>query len=114
MQLLDNIDVVIGPSDDGGYYLVAARQAVSKMFSGIHWGTEEVLPKTLQALRVTPTSFRLLKRDFDLDRPEDLRRVGQMAARGKLRAPALTRWLRESSRLPKPNLPHKKRRLGLG
>jgi len=96
LQLLDKTDVVLGPSEDGGYYLVAARQAVSKMFSGIHWGTVEVLPKTLRALRAMRTSFHLLKRDFDLDRPEDLRRVKQKAARGKLRASELQRWLRKN------------------
>jgi len=93
LHLLDKSDVVLGPSEDGGYYLIAARQVVPKMFSGIHWGTIEVLPKTLRALRATRTSFRLLKRDFDLDRPEDLRRVARMAARGKLRAPALAKLL---------------------
>jgi rSAM/selenodomain-associated transferase 1 len=114
LQLLDKIDVVLGPSEDGGYYLVAARQAVSKMFSGIHWGTVEVLAKTLRALRATRTSFRLLKRDFDLDRPEDLRRVARMAARGKLRAPKLARLLRESSHHLKPNRRNKTRRPGRG
>jgi len=112
LHLLDKTDVVLGPSEDGGYYLVAARQVVSKMFSGIHWGTVEVLPKTLRALRATRTSFRLLQRDFDLDRPEDLRRVQRMAARGKLRAPTLTKWVRESSRRLRPNHRNKRRRPG--
>ncbi len=114
LQLLDKTDVVLGPSEDGGYYLVAARQVVSKMFSRIHWGTVEVRPKTLRALRATRTSFRLLKRDFDLDRPVDLRRVQRMAARGTLRAPALTRWVRESSRLLKLNRRNKRPRPGRG
>jgi hypothetical protein len=37
----------------------------------------------------------LLPRDFDLDRPEDLRRVMRMPARGKLRAPALAQFVRK-------------------
>lgn len=93
LQLLDKSEIVLGPSEDGGYYLIAARQVVPKIFSGIRWGTPEVFPKTLQALRATRTTFRLLKRDFDLDRPEELLRVRRMAARGALKAPQLNWWL---------------------
>jgi hypothetical protein len=114
LRLLDKTDVVLGPSEDGGYYLIAARQAIHQIFLKIQWGTAEVLPKTLRALRATRTTFRLLKRDFDLDRPGDLRRVQRMAARGKLRAPALTKWVRESSRHLKPNRRNKTRRPGRG
>jgi len=112
LRKLDRAEVVLGPSEDGGYYLVAAQKVVPKMFAGIHWGTSEVLPKTVRALRATRTNFQLLRRDFDLDRPEDLRRVKRMAARKKLRTPALAACIRKSSRRPKPNLPHKKRQLG--
>jgi rSAM/selenodomain-associated transferase 1 len=114
LHLLDKTDVVLGPSEDGGYYLIAARRIVAESFSRIPWGTAAVLPKTLRALRATRTSFRLLQRDFDLDRPGDLRRVAQRAARGTLRAPALTRWVRESSRLLKLNRRNKRPRPGRG
>ncbi len=114
LQLLDKTDVALGPSEDGGYYLIAARRIVSDIFSQIPWGTAAVLPKTLRALRATRTPFRLLQRDFDLDRPEDLRRVKRMAARGKLRAPQLTKWVRESTRLLKPNRRNKTQRPGRG
>ncbi len=99
LRLLDKAEVVLGPSEDGGYYLIAARQIVPKMFSGIHWGTAEVLPKTLRALRATRTKFKLLQRDFDLDRPEDLRRVARMAARGKLHTTKLSKLLRQMKML---------------
>jgi glycosyltransferase A (GT-A) superfamily protein (DUF2064 family) len=133
LRLLDKAEVVIGPSEDGGYYLVAARKVIPKMFEGIRWGTSEVLPKTVKALRATRTKFRLLRSDFDLDRPEDLRRVARMAAGGRLQSSALKRWLRskyltsiaptsrgdgtwatKSSRRREPNRPSKKRRPGRG
>jgi hypothetical protein len=110
LRLLDKTEVVLGPSEDGGYYLIAARKMVANIFSQIQWGTAKVMPKTLRALRATRTTFRLLKRDFDLDQPEDLRRVAKMAARGKLRAPQLARWVRESSRHLIPNRRNKKQR----
>ena len=114
LRKLEKSQVVIGPSEDGGYYLIAARQVVPKIFAGILWGTSDVLPKTSQALRATRTKFHLLRSDFDLDRPEDLRRVVRMAARGRLRAPQLKRWIRESSRRLKPDRRNKKQRPGRG
>jgi rSAM/selenodomain-associated transferase 1 len=94
LRLLDKTDIVLGPSEDGGYYLIAARQNVPALFSGVHWGTAKVFSETSRTLRATRTSFRLLQRDFDLDRPGDLRRVQRMAARCKLRPKALGQWLR--------------------
>jgi rSAM/selenodomain-associated transferase 1 len=113
-RLLDKSQIVLGPSEDGGYYLIAARQVVPKIFSGIRWGTATVLARTLRALQATRTAFRLLKRDFDLDRPVDLRRVERMAARDKLHTPALAAWVRESSRLLKPNRWNKRQPPGRG
>ena len=101
LQLLDNTEIVLGPSEDGGYYLIASRRTVSEIFSQIHWGTAEVMTQTLRALRAPRTAYRLLKRDFDLDRPEDLRRVARMAARGTLHAPALAKLLRPR-KMPAP------------
>jgi len=52
-QALDELmahDVVIGPSDDGGYYLIGARVPVPELFVDVHWSTAEVLPTTLQRL----------------------------------------------------------------
>lgn len=92
-ELLDRAEVVLGPTEDGGYYLVAARRHVPEMFRGIRWGTSRVLRQTLRALRAAGVSYRLLPRDFDLDRPEDLRRVAGLLRKRKIRAPELKRWI---------------------
>ena len=112
IKLLDKAAIVLGPCADGGYYLIAVRQAVPAIFSKIRWGTAVVLQQTLRALRSARTTFHLLKRDFDLDRPEDLQRVERLAERKKLRAPALARWLRESSHRQEPRRQNKKRQPG--
>jgi hypothetical protein len=91
--LLDRADVVLGPTGDGGYYLVGARRLVPEMFRGIRWGTSQVLAQTKAALRKAGASFRLLPRDFDLDRPADLRRLAGLLRRGAIRAPALKQWI---------------------
>src|SRR2546422_1752357 len=41
-------DVVVGPSDDGGYYLIGVRQAWPALFDAMPWSTAEVLPETLR------------------------------------------------------------------
>lgn len=90
---LDGNDAVLGPSADGGYYLVAARRLVPEMFRGIGWGKATVLASTRLALERAGVSYRLLPRDFDLDRPADLDRARAMLRQGPWRAPHLAAWV---------------------
>jgi rSAM/selenodomain-associated transferase 1 len=75
LEELERADVVLGPSRDGGYYAVGARRAAPEVFTGIDWGTESVLDQTLAAARCSGITTRLLPVWYDLDRPEDLRRL---------------------------------------
>jgi uncharacterized protein len=75
-QALDELmahDVVIGPSDDGGYYLIGARVEVPELFAGVHWSTSEVLATTLE--RLAGRSHALLPAWHDVDAVEDLERL---------------------------------------
>jgi rSAM/selenodomain-associated transferase 1 len=94
LRLLDSVDVALGPAADGGYYLVGARRVVSQMFRGIPWSTSQVCNATRRALETSRTSFRLLPRDFDLDRPDDLKKIAERLEANPTAAPALERWLR--------------------
>ena|SRR5580700_2043724 len=82
-------DVVIGPAEDGGYYLLGMRKMVAEIFQGIPWGTERVLELTLEVIAEQKVRGKLLRRDFDLDRPEDLKRAAGMLKRRPRVAPAL-------------------------
>ena len=66
-------DLVLGPSIDGGYYLIAMRGKVFEVFSGVDWGTDKVLYETLQRVKEGSFSFDLLPVWYDVDLPEDLR-----------------------------------------
>jgi len=77
-RLLDKYNVVLGPAVDGGYYLVGAKKLLPQMFRGVDWGTSRVLRQTLRILKNAGVSYALLKQDFDLDRPSDLRRLRAM------------------------------------
>ena len=93
VRLLEGADVVLGPTEDGGYYLVGARRVVRQMFKGIPWGTSRVFARTIRALKKAGASYRLLPRDFDLDRPTDLERAARLLRIDEHRAPALARLL---------------------
>ena len=66
-------DLMLGPSTDGGYYLIAMTGKVSEVFDGIAWGTEQVLDETLNRVKKTGVSLELLPVWYDVDFPEDLK-----------------------------------------
>ncbi len=70
--LLDEADVTLGPSLDGGYYLIGARRPAPELFAGVPMGTDAVLEATLERARHAGLEVRLLPPARDLDRVEDL------------------------------------------
>ncbi len=72
-QALDSDkDIVLGPSIDGGYYLIAMRKKVIEVFDGVSWGTEHVLRETAAHLQRDGATLELLPIWYDIDSPEDL------------------------------------------
>jgi rSAM/selenodomain-associated transferase 1 len=66
-------DVVLGPSEDGGYYLIGARKAYRELFEDIEWGGTQVLDETLKKAETAGISVNLIDRRFDIDRIDDVR-----------------------------------------
>ena len=66
---------VLGPSQDGGYYLVGMNQAIPEIFSGMTWSHDRVLADSLVKLRELCIDFALLADWFDVDTMADLRRL---------------------------------------
>jgi uncharacterized protein len=64
--------VVLGPSRDGGYYLIGMNQPVPEMFSGMTWSDERVFEATTDRLTQLGIDFGLLPEWFDVDTVEDL------------------------------------------
>ncbi|MEJ2040278.1 MAG: TIGR04283 family arsenosugar biosynthesis glycosyltransferase [Desulfosarcinaceae bacterium] len=73
LDLLADHDVVLGPTLDGGYWLVGARRPVP-VFDGIDWSTSLVLDQTLDLARKYKLNVALLDPRLDLDTPADLDR----------------------------------------
>ena len=68
-------DAVIGPSVDGGYYLIGFRNETfsPRVFEGIQWSTESVFEKTSKVLKQEGRTVHILQRLRDIDTVEDLR-----------------------------------------
>ena len=98
---LKAFDVVIGPAEDGGYYLLGMRKMVPEIFRGIPWSTERVFALTLEKIAALKLRKKLLRRDFDLDRPEDLQRAARMLKRSPQAAPELAATIGKVLSLPK-------------
>lgn len=78
LALESGVDVVLGPAEDGGYVLVGMRRALPVVFEDIPWGTDQVMHRTVEALRASGLSYKLLDTLWDVDRPEDLARLQQL------------------------------------
>ena len=70
---LSEADIVLGPTDDGGYYLLGLSRLLPEIFENISWGTDKVLQQTLQ--RAGNFKVNLLEPHYDVDVIEDLWRL---------------------------------------
>lgn len=86
-QALDTVDVVLGPSDDGGYYLIAMREP-HDLFSGIPMSTDAVLRLTIERAYQQNLTIHLLEKIFDIDEQPDLLRLAHLLRRDSSLAPA--------------------------
>jgi hypothetical protein len=77
---LEDHEVVIGPAEDGGYYLIGMRRALPALLTDMPWSTDRVLPETLTRLEALGIATVLLETLADCDRPEDLARWPGLAA----------------------------------
>jgi uncharacterized protein len=68
---LDEMDVVIGPAKDGGYYLMGLKKNSPFLFENIEWSTNKVLEQTVTLCSDHKLRYSLLEVLNDIDEPED-------------------------------------------
>lgn len=78
--------VVLGPSQDGGYYLIGMNRATPEVFANMTWSHGQVLSATLARLDRLGLSYSLLPTWFDLDIAADLQRLAELAEPASRRA----------------------------
>ena len=77
IQILNHNEMVLGPSSDGGYWLIGLSKKLlnplcSWPFSGISWGTDQVLQQTIKLASLHQIDYKLLQTKNDLDKIIDL------------------------------------------
>lgn len=80
MALSRGADVVLAPTEDGGYALVGLRRPQPQIFNDIPWGCETVLQTTRERIRNAGLVGHELALVWDLDRPQDLARFQALTA----------------------------------
>lgn len=86
-------DAVLGPTDDGGFYLIGLRRGAPGLLAGLPWSRSDTLVSTEARLRQTGLSVSLAAPWFDVDVPEDLTRLSRLVLNGEIRAPETARAL---------------------
>ena len=88
-------DVVVGPTDDGGYYLVGARASHPTLFAGDRMGTSTALDTLLSRTRALELSVGFATPFYDIDVADDLTRLAAELRLAPSRAPRTAQWLKE-------------------
>jgi glycosyltransferase A (GT-A) superfamily protein (DUF2064 family) len=88
---------VLGPSDDGGYYLIGLKKLHGRIFDEIDWSTEKVLNQTIDRAAGLNLDVHLLASWFDVDDRATLQRLCKslLGSASHERAPATQRFLRD-------------------
>ena len=88
-------DVVVGPTHDGGYYLVGAKASYPTLFAGDGMGTSSALERLLSRTRALELSVGFADSFYDIDLVDDLARLAQELRLTPARAPRTAAWLKE-------------------
>jgi uncharacterized protein len=91
-------DVVVGPTHDGGYYLVGAKASHPTLFAGDGMGTSSALERLLSRAQTLELSVGFAASFYDIDVAEDMTRLAEELRLAPARAPRTAAWLKEWER----------------
>ncbi len=88
-------DVVVGPTHDGGYYLVGAKAFHPTLFARDGMGTSSALERLLSRARALELSVGFAAPFYDIDVVDDLTRLAEELRLAPAKAPRTAVWLKE-------------------
>jgi uncharacterized protein len=94
-EILATHDVVVGPTHDGGYYLVGAKAAYPSLFEGDGMGTKSALDRLLTRTKVLELSTGFTQPFYDIDVANDLILLARELQLAPAKAPRTAGWFRE-------------------
>lgn len=94
---LSRHDAVIGPSEDGGFYLLGLRRCPEGLLDDVAWSTDQACVQTMERMHGAGLTVSVLPTAFDVDRPEDIHRLRALGPQLGRMAPETSRALEELS-----------------
>jgi uncharacterized protein len=107
-EMLAVHDVVVGPTYDGGYFLVGAKASHPALFRDDGMGTSRALDRLLARARDLKLSVGLAAPFYDIDVADDLARLAEELRLAPARAPRTAAWLKEWERIAAQHIDTKK------
>jgi rSAM/selenodomain-associated transferase 1 len=98
-EALARHDIVVGPTHDGGYYLVGAKTSHPTLFAPDGMGTRSALERLVSRVRALELSVAFVDSFYDIDVSEDLTRLAAELFVAPERAPRTALWLKEWERV---------------
>ena len=74
-EMLHEVEVVLGPSEDGGYYLIGLTEGNRALFENMAWGTGTVFDRTLRVIHRLNLKAAVIEKENDIDTYQDLQRL---------------------------------------
>ncbi len=75
IKVLDEKEVVLGPGEDGGYYLIGVKKIQKNIFKNIEWSTDRVFKKTIENIEKLGLSYEVTPSWYDIDTASDVQRL---------------------------------------
>lgn len=94
---LEDHGVCLGPSEDGGYYLLGLARHQPTLFTGVAWSTQDVFAETMRRVEALGQAAHLLPRERDVDDRADLTALSE-TIRGRIEAPATPELMESAHR----------------
>lgn len=93
--LASDKEIVLGESEDGGFYLIGLRAVDPELFEGVAWGSSEAFRQIRQNARLLVLKLETLPIWYDVDIPSDLDRLKKELALNPQLAPNTSEWLKK-------------------
>lgn len=93
--VLSDHDCVLGPAEDGGYYLIGCRRFDPRLFDSVAWSSPQTFEQTLANARRLNYTVAVLESWYDLDEWRDIERLAEEAKRGLVLSPHVAAFLEQ-------------------
>lgn len=102
-EALGTADAVLGPCEDGGFYLLGLKRCPPGVLADLPWSRADTLEGVRERLKSRGMSVALISSWFDVDRPEDLERLGRLIREACVEAPATADAMADLGRRRSPS-----------